>query len=96
MLSGLSGDPFSPNDKPAGGEPDEVKRIASDQRKDLIFAGIQHFDGGWTHYLGGHHAIAVLAEQRGKRDNVVLPDVSQRPEERVAVPGNTYVSGPSW
>ena len=33
-----------------------------------------------------------IAEQRGYGDDVVLPDVSQRPEKRVAVRGNTGVS----
>src|ERR1039457_6724593 len=65
--------------------------MTGDQGKDLVYAGIQHPDIGWTYYLGGHDAITVLAEQRGERNDVVLPDVSQRPEKRVAVPGNANV-----
>src|ERR1019366_2526028 len=43
------------------------------------------------HDPGGHDAITELAEPRGERNDVVLADVSQWPEERVAVPGNAYV-----
>src|ERR1035437_1690245 len=84
-------DSFGPNDKPIGSGTDEVKRITGDQGKALPSAGIQHRDIGRTHYFSGHDAITVLAEQRGERDDVILSDVSQRPKERVAVPGNTDV-----
>ena len=62
--AGLSTDTFGPNDKSLGSGANEIERIASDQRKDFIVAPIQHPDIGWTDNPGGHHAIAVLAEQR--------------------------------
>src|ERR1035437_511945 len=90
-LSWRASNPFGPNDKPVGGGTDDVKRITGDQRQDLTIAGIQDRDIVWMHDPGGHDAITVLAEQRGERNDVVLADVSQGPEEGVAVPGNGNV-----
>ena len=58
-----------------------------------ISVRIQHRDVVRAHHLGGHDAVAVLAARCGKRDDVVALDVSQRPEERVAVPGDSDIAG---
>src|SRR5882724_6889831 len=55
-------------------------------------AWIQHGDIERTYYPGGYDAITVLADHRGDRDDVVLPDVSQWPEKRVAVPGHSDIA----
>src|ERR1700693_4555529 len=90
---GPSGDALGVNDKSVGGGANEVERITGDQGKAFVRAGLQHFDVGWTYYPGGDHAIAVRAEQSGEGDYVVPLNVSQRPEKRVAVAGNTHVPG---
>src|ERR1017187_2883288 len=80
-----------PNDKSVGGGANIIKRITGNQGEDLIPAGIQLRDTVGPYDPGGHDAITVVAEERGERNDVVPPDVSKRPEERVAVPGNTDV-----
>src|ERR1039458_8741875 len=74
-----------------GGGANIIKRITGNQGEDLIPAGIQLRDTVGPYDPGGYDAITVVAEQRGERNDVVPPDVSKRPEERVAVPGNTDV-----
>src|ERR1017187_7150297 len=84
--------PLGTNDKSAGGGTDEVERITGDQGKNLIFGGRQHSDIVGPHDDGGDDAVTELAEHRGEGDHVVPANVSQWPEERVAMPGNADVS----
>src|SRR5689334_5341949 len=85
---GLLSDPDGPNDEPLWGGPDEVERIACDQGQDFVRAGVQHRDIRGAHDPGRNDAIAEIPGDGGERDNVVLPDVSQRPEEGVAMAGD--------
>src|ERR1039458_1424741 len=80
--------PFGAYDKSGGGGTDEVERITGDQGKNLIFGGSQHGDIVGPHDAGGDDAVTELAEQGGEGNHVVVADVSQWPEKRVAVPGN--------
>jgi len=66
--------------------------MAGDQGQDFRFAWIQHRDSSRRHHSGRHDAVAVVAAQRGERDDVVLPDVSQGPEERVPMRGKSGVT----
>lgn len=83
--------PFGSNDKPIWGWSYEVERIAGDQGEHLILARSQHTDIVWPHYLSGHHAITVFTAQCFQGDDVVLPDIMQRPEKRVAMSGNSNI-----
>jgi len=91
VLGAAAIDPFGPNDKSVRGGANEVERIASDQSKGFIFALIQYFDIGRTDDPGRYDAIAILAEQRAYRYDIVLPDIAQGPEKCVAVGGNSCV-----
>ena len=85
-------DAFRPDDESLGSRADKVERIARYQRQDFVAIGVQDRDVVRTHNFSGNHAIAVLAAQRGQRDDIVGLDVSQRPEERIAVPGDSNVA----
>src|ERR1035441_9268010 len=84
--------PFGAYDKSGGGGTDEVERITGDQGKNLIFGGSQHGDIVGPHDAGGDDAVTELTEQRGEGNHVVVADVSQGPEKRVAVSGNADVT----
>ena len=83
--------PFGANDEPGRGGAHKVKRITSDQGQDLTAARSQHSDVIGAHHLRGYDAIAVLAGRRGQLNQVARANISQWPEERVAVSGNTNV-----
>ena len=84
--------PFGAYDKPGGGGTDVVERITGDQGKNLVFGGTQHGDIVGPHDGGGDDAVTELTEQGGEGNHVVVADVSQWPEKRVAVSGNADVS----
>src|SRR4051794_35426423 len=87
-----SDDPLSPNNKPIGRRPNEVERIASHQGEDLVVAGIKDGYVAGVNHLCGDDPVTVLGVDRCQRDDVVLPDIPQGPEERVAVGGNAHVA----
>ena len=92
LLEFPSCDPHGSDNKPVRSGTDEVERITGDQRQDLLSACLQYRDIIRTHDRSGYNFIAVLAKQRADGNDVVRPDVFERPEERVAMPGNTDVA----
>ena len=65
--------------------------MTGDQGQDLTFAGIQYRDIFGSHHSGRHDAVVVLALQRSERDDIVLADILQWPEETIAVRGKSHV-----
>src|SRR5689334_7242043 len=88
-----SGGSCGSNDEPAGRRTHEVKRVAGDQRQDFVSVRVQHRQIVRVYHLRRHHAVAILASGRGKCDEIVDLDISQRPEERVTMPRDTNVAG---
>jgi hypothetical protein len=58
-----------------------------------MIIGTQNRDISGTHDFGGHDAVAIFALQSSEQDDVILPDVPQGPEQRIAVAGDAYVPG---
>jgi hypothetical protein len=46
--------------------------------------------------LRGQNAISILTLQGGHRDDVILADITQRPEKRVAVPAKNHITVLTW
>ena len=67
--------------------------MTRDQGQDLKLSRIQYPDVIWTYYADGHDAVAVIALDRSDRDDIVPADISQWPEERVAMPRDANVAG---
>jgi hypothetical protein len=91
-----SEDALSPNDKTLGCGADEEKGIAGHEGQNLTGSGIQ--DG---HIIRVNHfrrddPVSVLRPPGGKRDDVILTYIPQRPKERVAVGSNGDVARNSW
>lgn len=63
-------DPFSTNDKPVRGSPDEVEGMTRYKRQDLPAGRIQNLDVLWPHDIGEHHPVAIFASQCRKSDHV--------------------------
>ena len=83
---------FCENDEAVGSRADKIERMTGNQGQCLVCGWTQYRDFRWIHDSRGHHTVAVLASQRRNRDQVVLNDPSERPEERVAVPGKPRVA----
>ena len=83
---------FRADNKPVRRGTDEVERITCNESQDLAPAGVQDRNVVGTDHSRGDYAVAILALERGDHNDVVLPDIPERPEKCVAVPGNTNVS----
>ena len=55
--------------------------------------GTQNGDVGRAHDFGGDDAVTIFALQRGQQNNVILPDIAQRTEQRVAMASDAHVAG---
>ena len=64
--------------------------------QDLSAGGIENFNVLWSYDLRGHYAVVKHALQRGERNYIVHLDVSQRPEECIAVRCDTHVAELPW
>src|SRR5678815_3295690 len=80
------------DNKPVRSSADEVERITGHQGQDLSAGGIENFNVLWAYDLRGHYAILIHTLQRGERNYIVHPDVSQRPEESIAVRRDTHIA----
>src|SRR5205807_2481761 len=78
---GVSGDPYAPNDEPLRCRTNEVERIARHEGQDFVRAWVQYRDIRRAHDPDGNDPIAVIPSDCRQLDDVVLPDVSQWPEE---------------
>src|SRR5271170_7075429 len=83
---------FRADNKPVRRGTDEVERITCNESQDLAPAGVQDRNVVGTDHSRGDYAVAILALERGDHNDVVLPDIPQRPEKCVAVPAESDVA----
>ena len=62
------------------------------QGQDLAAGGLQNRNVLRTYDLRRHNPVPILALQCGERNYIVQLDISQRPEECIAVPGDPNVA----